>query len=140
MSAEKLLDRLDKVRAAGAGRWMAACPGHEDRTPSLSIRELEDGRILLHCFAGCGASDILVAVGLSLADLFPKKLEGDFSQVKNAHAHAAGAALKSLDHDALLIALAAEAIAKNQPLDEEDRKKIILAAERIRATRLEAAR
>lgn len=50
---------------------MARCPGHEDRSPSLSIRELDDGALLLHCFAGCQASDVLAAVGLEFRDLYP---------------------------------------------------------------------
>ena len=43
MIAAKLLDRLPGVRKTGPGRWIAPCPAHEDRRPSLSIRELEDG-------------------------------------------------------------------------------------------------
>ncbi len=69
---ERLLGRLEKVRANGRDRWMACCPAHGDGSPSLSIREAEDGRVLIHCFAGCEASDVVAAVGLTLADLFPK--------------------------------------------------------------------
>lgn len=68
---EKLLPRLDKLRSVGAGKWVACCPAHSDRSPSLSIREADDGRLLVHCFAGCPAADVLAAVGLSLADLYP---------------------------------------------------------------------
>lgn len=70
MSAETLLDRLEAVRG-GNGRWIARCPAHDDRSPSLSVRELPDGRLLVHCHAGCGAADVVAAVGLSLSDLFP---------------------------------------------------------------------
>lgn len=140
MSAEKLLSRLEGVRPCGAGRWMAACPAHDDKSPSLSVRELEDGRVLAHCFSGCGAADILSAVGLSLADLFPEKLSGDFAPVKNAHVHAAGAALKSIDSCALLIAIAGENLALGLTLDTADRKKVADAAVRIRAARLMVSR
>lgn len=51
---------------------MCKCPAHSDRTASLSIRETDDHRILLNCFGGCSANDIVQAVGLSLADLFPR--------------------------------------------------------------------
>lgn len=51
---------------------MAKCPAHDDKSPSLSVRETEDGRVLIHCHAGCGASDVLAAIGLTLADLFPE--------------------------------------------------------------------
>ena len=47
-----LLERLERVTQTPSG-WMARCPGHEDRHPSLSIREGDDGRILIHCHAGC---------------------------------------------------------------------------------------
>lgn len=68
-----LLSRLHGVKATGPGRWIARCPSHEDRVPSLSVRELEDGRVLLHCFAGCSVSDIVATVGLDLSDLFPPR-------------------------------------------------------------------
>ncbi|UZR29776.1 DNA primase [Methylococcus mesophilus] len=68
-----LLRHLSGVRQTGPGKWVAKCPAHEDRTPSLSIRQTEDGRILTHCFVGCGVDDVLVAVGLSVSDLFPPR-------------------------------------------------------------------
>jgi hypothetical protein len=53
----------------GASRWMAACPAHEDRDPSLSISELNDGKVLLRCFAGCETDDVLAAVGWTFSML-----------------------------------------------------------------------
>jgi hypothetical protein len=61
---------LVKARQLGTSRWMAQCPAHPDRTPSLSIREGDDGRVLLHCFGGCGTARILDALGLGMRDLF----------------------------------------------------------------------
>lgn len=66
-----ILTYLKKVKPSGNGRFMACCPAHEDKTPSLAIQKLDDGRILLNCFAGCGAADVVAALGLSLTDLFP---------------------------------------------------------------------
>lgn len=71
--AETLISRLSNVRATGLGRWIARCPAHDDRSPSLSIREADDARILIHCFGGCGVPDIVAAVGLDLRDLFPRR-------------------------------------------------------------------
>ena len=71
--ADLLADRL-RARRTGPKRWMARCPGHQDREPSLSICEGRDGRILLHCFAGCPITQILQSLGLRLADLFPGSL------------------------------------------------------------------
>ena len=71
MKAEALLSRLTKVKRIGAGRWKACCPAHQDKTPSLSIRETDAGVVLLHCFGeGCAAADIVAAVGMEVSDLF----------------------------------------------------------------------
>jgi hypothetical protein len=41
----RLLDRLQGVKRTGPSRWIARCPAHEDRRPSLAVRELDDGRL-----------------------------------------------------------------------------------------------
>jgi hypothetical protein len=53
---------------------MAKCPAHDDGSPSLSIRELEDGRVLIYDFGGCGSSEVLDSLGLQLSDLYADKL------------------------------------------------------------------
>ena len=71
MSAQDLVDRLEFCRSAGDGKWIARCPSHNDKSPSLSVMEKSDGRVLIHCHAGCGAIEVLEAVGLSYESLFP---------------------------------------------------------------------
>lgn len=68
--AQCILDRLEGVRQHQSGNYSARCPAHSDRDPSLSIREESDGRVLLHCHAGCSTESVLAAVGLSSNDLF----------------------------------------------------------------------
>lgn len=68
MYMDDLLPLLHKVRRTSKG-VMALCPAHEDRQPSLSLRETED-RILLHCFAGCRVEAICSALGMRMRDLF----------------------------------------------------------------------
>lgn len=68
MTLTQLLDKLQAVRRSGTG-WMARCPAHEDRNPSLSIDERE-GRILLYCHAGCTVDAICAARGIRVSDLF----------------------------------------------------------------------
>lgn len=75
MSAADLLSRLEAVRETGANRWIAKCPAHDDRSPSLSIRETADGTVLLRCFTGCAAVDVVRSVGLELRDLFPRQAD-----------------------------------------------------------------
>lgn len=72
--ADQLLSRLQRVKRTGPGRWIASCPTREDRHPSLAVRELEDGRLLVHDFGGDDVPSIVAAVGLDISDLFPAKL------------------------------------------------------------------
>ena len=53
------------------GQHVARCPAHEDRQPSLSIRQLPDGVVLMKCHAGCPTEAVLEALGLTYADLYP---------------------------------------------------------------------
>ena len=69
MTAHDLLARLERVSKTHSG-WMARCPAHEDTRPSLSVAAVEDGRILLKCFAGCELSAILGALRIEVRDLF----------------------------------------------------------------------
>lgn len=71
VSAEPLLSRLDGVMKSGRG-WRARCPGHKSRERSLTIAEADD-RVLIHCFAGCRAVEVLEAVGMTWADIQPPK-------------------------------------------------------------------
>jgi hypothetical protein len=67
---EVLLGKLPGAKKSGTG-WSARCPAHDDRKPSLSISEGDDGRALVKCHAGCSADAVCAAVGLKLADLMP---------------------------------------------------------------------
>lgn len=71
ISVDQLIARLEKPRQSSEQQWIACCPSHVDTTPSLSIRVADDGRILLHCFAGCPVREVVEALGLELSDLFP---------------------------------------------------------------------
>src|SRR5438046_846833 len=73
MSVDILLSRLDGVKRTGHEKWIAKCPAHDDRSPSLVIKEADDGRVLIHCFAGCGAAEILDVLDLNFPDLYPQK-------------------------------------------------------------------
>src|SRR5215208_7316800 len=66
---QAVLDRLD-VASRNDEKAMSFCPAHDDRsTPSLSLKA-ENGKLLLHCFAGCQPEDIVSQMGLEMKDLF----------------------------------------------------------------------
>ena len=71
---DRLLDRLERVKRNGSG-FIARCPAHPDREPSLSVSEGDDGRVLVKCHAGCSTEAIVQAAGLELRDLFPAQTE-----------------------------------------------------------------
>lgn len=129
---DNLLSRLDKVRRTGPGTYLARCSAHEDRGPSLSIRERDDGVILLHCFAGCAVPDILAAVGLDIGALFPERAV-DHRVGPGRRPFPAADVLRAVGFEALVVSSSAVTILNGQPFSAADRERLILAASRIQA-------
>ena len=75
MSLHEVLHRLRKVKKTGTG-WLTCSPAHRDEHASLSVSEGTDGRVLLHCHAGCSFNDIVGALGLTAQDLAPRNQQG----------------------------------------------------------------
>jgi 5S rRNA maturation endonuclease (ribonuclease M5) len=71
MTVQEILARLKNVKKTQSG-WVACCPAHDDKTPSLCVAE-SDGKILLNCQANCPVESVVSALGLEMADLFPPK-------------------------------------------------------------------
>ena len=132
MRADALLDQLDGVRQVGAGRWIAKCPGHDDSHPSLSIRELDDGRVLVHDFAGCAIGEVLAAVGLTFDDLFPPRTDAHRAKGER-RPFPASDVLRAVAREALIVAVAASRVGNGGKLFEEDRKRLLLASSRLTA-------
>lgn len=133
-NARILLDRLDGVQPSGNG-WRARCPACGGRSRKLSIAE-SGGKVLVHCFAGCRAEDVIGAVGLTWADLFPPRHWPDTPEERRQQRRAiqqAGwaAALATLATEATIVRMASAQVARWQPLSEEDDARLALACERI---------
>ena len=130
----RLLARLDKVKANGPGRWLACCPAHDDRSPSLAIRETGDGTILLKCFTGCPTSDVLAAVGMEMHELFPKRDSDAFRASKRpGERWVPRDVLAAVAREALVVMLAAEAVSGGQVLAPADLHRLAQAAGRLRS-------
>src|SRR5215469_9374413 len=71
VTLEQLVEKLGARKSRK--EWMARCPAHEDRVPSLAIGQGDNGSIVLHCHAGCTAEAVLLAVGLTFGDLYVEK-------------------------------------------------------------------
>src|SRR5947207_6924711 len=72
MTLEALLERLHGVRKSGRG-WEAYCPSHDDRKRSLTVAVADSGALLAKCHAGdgCSIEQIVAALGITKASLFP---------------------------------------------------------------------
>lgn len=133
MRVEELLSRLDGVKQTGPGRWMAKSPVLPDqRTGSLSIREAEDGRILLHDFGGADVHTICSLLDIGLGDLFPERRLTETALKPVRQAHSALQALKTLHKESLIVVLAADAMVRGETPTEADTDRLVLASSRIR--------
>ncbi len=128
---DAVLARLDRVREVGPGKWISRCPAHDDRGPSLSIREMPDGRVLLHCFAECGNVEVLAAIGLSLSDLYPRAISHHLPKARVTFP--AMPILRALSFEARIVFECGATIAAGGSLSDEDQARLIVALERIDA-------
>lgn len=116
-AAEKILERLGRVKKVGTDRWLAKCPAHEDKSPSLSITDKGDGRVLVHCFAGCEVGNVLAAIGLRVTDLFDRPLDHHYTPTRNQRP--ASERLQAAVHPVWIIALLCEQYAIGMLTDED---------------------
>lgn len=132
MGADVILSRVERVRKTGRDRWVATCPCHDSKSrQSLAIRELDDGRVLLHDFGGCGVEEILRAVGLDFDALYPERAPGPkpaerkpFSVRDLAHA---------LRFELTVAWIILSSVHAGLPMTEADRIRAGVAVERILA-------
>lgn len=130
MSAiDKLLSRLQRVKRTGPGRWMASSPTREDRRPSLAIRQLDDGRILIHDFGGDDVAAILAAVGLELIDLFPDRAGPSGDRV--ARPFSATDVLSLVQFESSVAVMVCSDVLRNKVVSEADFDRLMTAARRL---------
>jgi hypothetical protein len=128
MSAEELLSKLHRVKRVGPGKWSASCPTRDDKSPSLSIRELDDGTVLLHDFGGDSVEAILGAVGMTFNDLYPAK-SGHFSRPVRRPFNPADL-LELVAFEATVAVLVVSDMVQGKAT-EADRNRLLLAAQRL---------
>lgn len=128
-NVDLIISRLEKVKRTGASQWMGCCPAHEDRSPSLSVKDAGDGRILLKCFAGCETENVLGALGLTFEDVMPEKIT-DYAKPEKLKVYASDM-LKILRVEFQIVMLAAMELNTGKKLSEKDYARLLVAAERI---------
>jgi len=130
MSIDTFLSRLTETKRTGKGRYLACCPAHSDKHPSLNVRELDDGRVLVKCFAGCSVQEVLDAVGLEFDALYPEKLISHCLHPER-HPFNAKDILEVVGYEALIVSVAASTIARGESLVEDDLERLMLASRRL---------
>ncbi|MGZ8216900.1 hypothetical protein [Methylomagnum sp.] len=131
-----ILPRLEGhgLRQRGPDKWVFRCPVHDDRTASAGLREMPDGAILIHCFAGCSVSAIVSTIGLTLADLFPPRLDLDPDKPKPKPPRFTAADLiRTAAFEARLVSLCAADILAGKPVPESDLARMAQAIEALSA-------
>lgn len=133
-----LLDRLQRVKRTGPESWVACCPAHDDKRPSLSIAVGRTGAVLLHCWSNrCAPHDIAGAIGLQLSDLFPPKPAADQTPEERQRmrelAKSSGwkAALGVLDLEAKICLIAVSDVLNGRPFSPLDLERLAVAERRI---------
>jgi hypothetical protein len=126
------LSRLEKVRKTGENKWIACCPAHDDRSPSLQVSEAEDGKILIKDFGQqCDIGQIAASVGLNVSDLFPDNTRNQHYKLTNRARFDAVHILQCLSLDLTFVYMCAKHIAGGEALIESDQQELLSAAHRI---------
>lgn len=137
-AAARILDRLQVVKPSGPGQWICTCPAHEDRSPSLSIRELDDGRVLVHDFGGCSTESVLAALGLELRDLFDDRPAQHYAPPSKARIPTRDL-LVLIDHEITIAMLIATELLEGRTITDADWQRLAQAVARIHKARDHAA-
>jgi len=123
MSLATVLQKFERVKETAPGKFVALCTGHADKSPSLTIRETDDGLVLLHCFAGCPVEHVLAGAGLTFMDLFPERPRHDKPRGPSR------AAQSEIDHALIVCEIAKAEAARGVTHSESDKATIRRSAE-----------
>ena len=129
---EKVIQHLHGVKRTGPGRYMARCPSHDDKTASMTISETEDGRVLMHCFAGCSIEEILGTVGLEFQDLYP---EPEVVSYPERSPISAKEAFEAISFELTVIGIVAADLRKGKAVSDEDYSRFLTAINRVQVAR-----
>jgi hypothetical protein len=128
--AEQFLSRVTH-RKVGAGRWVFNDPTTTDTHPSGSLRELDDGRLLIHMFNGTSTEAVLSAVGLEFSDLFPDLPERVGSCGYERRPFMPSDVFEIARHEIGVAAVIACDMAKTTAISEPDRLRLLEASARL---------
>lgn len=135
MKIDEFISKLQKVRKTGPRNWIACCPAHDDKHPSMTVGVGDNGGILVYCFALCSIDEIARAVGLTVSDMMPERPEGREFVPGRSRPFPANDVLIAVEQEALTVLVAAYNIANGIELDQGDRDRLLVAYHRIAEAR-----
>ena len=125
----KILTLLRKVKSTGNNTWMACCPAHDDKSPSMTISDYSDN-ILIHCFSGCTPIDILESIGLDFSDLFPDK---NYTEKSTGAVFNAYDVLEALSTETTIVYMTGSKMFDTKKISDADWLRLKVAVQRINA-------
>lgn len=132
MSAEEFLARCDKVKRTGPGRWICCCPAHDDKNPSMNVKEIADGTLLVICRAGCSPDEVREATGLPWSAFFPVAGKHTHAEYRReSRSFPAQEVLAALDFELEIVRIGFCDAISGKPINDEDQKRFWLAHKRI---------
>lgn len=136
-AAARILDRADRPKQTRPGSYMFGCPCCKSRQGRpVSLRELDDGRVLLHAFCGCDTEAVLTTLGLSMMDLFDKPLGHHFNP---SHSRIPARDLLTLiAHEATTVAVIASDLSTGRRADDATYQRLANACSRIMEAKIHA--
>jgi hypothetical protein len=135
-----LLNRLDKVKNIGTGKWIALCPAHNDKKPSLAVKLADDDKILLKCWCGCDVQSIVSSIGLTLSDLMPEKPQGYNRTRSRVPRFSKSEMFDRLLHESIILGLGIRQLMSGKELSIADIAAISKAESAIDELRIEVSR
>lgn len=139
MKIDDFLARLKKVRKTGPNNWIACCPAHDDKSPSMTVGVGDNGGIVIYCFALCSAQDIVFSLGLELHELMPEKPEGREFVRGRSKPFPAGDILECIAEEVMIAWVISRDMELSKPIKQDDFDRLTVANRRIQSA-LEVAR
>jgi len=127
---DNFVSRLNKAKRTGKDSWIACCPAHQDKNPSMTIKEVQEGMLLVHCFAGCSITDIVGAIGMDLSDLMPDRVADEVRKPSKIPFNARDV-LECIKSDATLLCVFISDTVNNKQITASDAANAYKAAARI---------
>jgi hypothetical protein len=135
-----VLSRLEKVRQRQSNQWSARCPAHNDKSPSFSVAEKDDGSVRFRCWTGCTYEEVIQALGLNPSDLYPPKNLSGKEPKRPQRLLTSSQALEMLEIESQIILFIGTNICNGKTPSQKDLDRCIKAASRILYLRDECMR